>query len=165
MPHELLRTSEWRNGRTSRAADGSTLPRGGAPYTPPEGRLLERIQPRSPASPGTPFSDAVTEAISYGLHHDARAQRPVMTERDIAERLRQLCSLADRLKMPSHRHSAESFMIDRDEIRDGLRRFHRELTGRWPDQDAGGPPRRAPVQVPTAVLRHRERTRAAAKTA
>ena len=40
-----------------------------------------------------------------------------MTERDIAERLRQLCSKADRLKMPSHRHSAESFMVDRDEIR------------------------------------------------
>lgn len=83
-----------------------------------------------------------------------------MTERDIAERLRQLCNKADRLKMPSHRHSAESFMVDRDEIRDGLRRFYRELTGHWPDQEASGPPRRAPAPIPAAVLRHRERTKA-----
>ncbi|MCJ2092263.1 MULTISPECIES: hypothetical protein [unclassified Methylobacterium] len=88
-----------------------------------------------------------------------------MTEREIAERLRLLCGQADRLKMPSHRHTAESFMEDRDEIRDGLRRFYRELTGHWPDQEGGGPPRRAPAPVPAAVLRHRERLRATAKTA
>ena len=88
-----------------------------------------------------------------------------MTEREIAERLRQLCTKADRLKMPSHRHSAESFMVDRDEIRDGLRRFYRELTGHWPDQEASGPLRRAPLPVPAAVLRHRERLRSIAKTA
>lgn len=88
-----------------------------------------------------------------------------MTEREIAERLRLLCGQADRLKMPSHRHTAESFMVDRDEIRDGLRRFYRELTGRWPDQEASGPPRRAQLPVPAAVLRHRERVRSAAKTA
>ena len=84
-----------------------------------------------------------------------------MTEREIAERLRLLCGQADRLKMPSHRHTAESFMEDRDEIRDGLRRFYRELTGHWPDQDTGGPPRRVAPPVPAAVLRHRERIKLA----
>ncbi|MGU3667984.1 hypothetical protein ACLBX9_27675 [Methylobacterium sp. A49B] len=88
-----------------------------------------------------------------------------MTEREIAERLRLLCTQADRLKMPSHRHSAESFMVDRDEIRDGLRRFYRELTGHWPGQEPSGPPRRAPAPIPAAVLRHRERVRSAAKSA
>ena len=86
-----------------------------------------------------------------------------MTERDIVQRLHGLCLLADRLRAPSHRHTQEDYVADRDEIRDRVRRFYRDLTGNWPghEADAGGPERRARPPVPTAVLRHRERTRIA----
>ena len=40
-----------------------------------------------------------------------RAQRPVMTERDIVERLHGLCLLADRLRAPSHRHNQEDLSL------------------------------------------------------
>ncbi|MCJ2086965.1 hypothetical protein MKK88_13335 [Methylobacterium sp. E-005] len=88
-----------------------------------------------------------------------------MTERDIVERLHGLCLLADRLRAPSHRHTQEDYVADRDEFRDHARRFYRDLTGNWPDHEAGSPPaRRAQLPVPAAVLRHRERVRNAAKT-
>ena len=90
-----------------------------------------------------------------------RAQRPVMTERDIVERLHGLCLLADRLRAPSHRHNQEDYVADRDELRDHARRFYRDLTGHWPAHEAGSQPvRRATLPVPAAVLRHRERTKA-----
>ncbi|MDH2313125.1 hypothetical protein [Methylobacterium brachiatum] len=86
-----------------------------------------------------------------------------MTERDIVQRLHALCLMADRHRAPSHRHTAEDFVAQRDEIRDGLRRCYRELTGNWPghEADAAGPERRQRPPVPTAILRHRERTKAA----
>ena len=86
-----------------------------------------------------------------------------MTERDIVERLHGLCLLADRLRAPSHRHTAEDYVADRDEIRDHVRRLYRDLTGTWPghEADTAGPERRPRPPVPTAVLRHRERTKAA----
>lgn len=87
-----------------------------------------------------------------------------MTERDIVERLHGLCLLADRLRAPGHRHTPEDYVADRDEIRDHARRFYRDLTGSWPGHEAGGaagPERRPRPPVPAAVLRHRERTKAA----
>ncbi|MBP2494688.1 outer membrane protein TolC [Methylobacterium sp. PvP062] len=86
-----------------------------------------------------------------------------MTERDIVERLHGLCLLADRLRAPGHRHTPEDYVADRDEIRDHARRFYRDLTGSWPGHEAGssGPERRPHPPVPAAVLRHRERTKAA----
>lgn len=83
-----------------------------------------------------------------------------MTERDIVERLHGLCLLADRLRAPSHRHTQEDYVADRDEIRDHARRFYRDLTGSWPGHEPG-PARRVRPTDPTAVLRHRERTRTA----
>ena len=86
-----------------------------------------------------------------------------MTERDLAQRLHGLCLLADKLRAPGHRHTAEDYVADRDEIRDQARRLYRDLTGAWPDHEAGatGPERRPRPPVPAAVLRHRERVRAA----
>lgn len=89
-----------------------------------------------------------------------------MTERDIVERLHGLCLLADRLRAPSHRHTQEDFVADRDELRHHARRFYKDLTGSWPAHEAGPQPvRRTPPPVPAAVLRHRERMRSTAKTA
>jgi len=81
-----------------------------------------------------------------------------VTERDIVERLHGLC-----LRAPSHRHTQEDYVADRDELRDHARRFYKELTGNWPGHEAGasGPERRPRPAVPTAILRHRERVRAA----
>lgn len=86
-----------------------------------------------------------------------------MTEREIVERLHGLCLLADRLRAPGHRHTPEDYVADRDEIRDHVRRFYKDLTGSWPGHEAGtsGPERRPRPPVPAAVLRHRERTKAA----
>ena len=86
-----------------------------------------------------------------------------MNAREIAERLHALCLMADRHRAPTHRHTAEDYVAQRDEIRDGLRRCYRDLTGTWPGHEAGtaGPAPRTTPPVPTAVLRHRERVRAA----
>lgn len=84
-----------------------------------------------------------------------------MTEQQLAERVLELCRSADRLRMPDHRHTAESFLADRDHHRDGVRRLYRDLTGAWPDQGDAGPPRRVKPPVPAAVLRHRARLQAA----
>ena len=82
-----------------------------------------------------------------------------MTERELAERLHRLCCMADRLRAPGHRHTAESYVIDRDEIRDGLRRFYRDLTGHWPSAEAAdpAPATRPMLPTPSAILRHRAR--------
>ncbi len=90
-----------------------------------------------------------------------------MTEQDLAQRLHALCQMADRHRAPSHRHTAEDYLAQRDEIRDGLRRCYHALTGCWPGHEgsAAGPERRPRPAVPTAVLRHRERIRIAAKPA
>ena len=84
-----------------------------------------------------------------------------MTEQQLTDRVLELCRSADRLRMPDHRHTAESFLAERDDHRDGVRRLYRDLTGAWPDQGDAGPPRRAKLPVPAAILRHRERVRAA----
>jgi outer membrane protein TolC len=88
-----------------------------------------------------------------------------VTERDIVERLHGLCLLADRLRAPSHRHTPEDYVAERDELRDHARRFYRDLTGSWPGHEAGasGQERRPRPPVPAAVLRHRERVRSAAR--
>ncbi|MCJ2102432.1 hypothetical protein [Methylobacterium sp. E-046] len=86
-----------------------------------------------------------------------------MTERQLIERLHGLCLLADRLRAPSHRHTPEAYVADRDEIRDHARRLYKDLTGSWPghEADQAGPARHVRPPDPTALLRHRERTRAA----
>ncbi len=84
-----------------------------------------------------------------------------MTEREIADRLLGVCRLADRLRPPGHRHTAEDYVAERDEIRDQARRLYKDITGSWPSHDAsGGPARRAAPPIPAAVLRHRERVKA-----
>lgn len=89
-----------------------------------------------------------------------------MTERQLIERLHGLCLMADRLRAPGHRHTPESYVADRDEIRDHVRRLYRDLTGNWPGPQAdAAPQRRAQLPIPTAVLRQRERVRGATKTA
>jgi len=82
-----------------------------------------------------------------------------VTEREIADRLLGVCRLADRLRPPGHRNTAEDYVAERDEIRDQARRLYKDITGTWPSHDAGGPPHRAAPQVPAAVLRHRERVK------
>ena len=79
-----------------------------------------------------------------------------MTERELAERLHRLCCMADRLRAPGHRHTAESYVIDRDEIRDGLRRLYRDQTGHWPSPEGTdpAPAPRAALPIPSAILRH-----------
>jgi hypothetical protein len=85
-----------------------------------------------------------------------------MTEREIADRLLAICSSADRMRPPSHRHSAEDYVAERDEIRDRARRLYKDLTGSWPSNGVShGPERRPRPPAPAAVLRHQERLRAA----
>lgn len=91
-----------------------------------------------------------------------------MTEPELAKRLHELCGLGDRLRAPDHRHTVEAFLISRDELRNGLRRLFRDVTGAWPTAELVGaaPPRRPAPIVPAAVLRNRERQqRARARTA
>lgn len=53
-----------------------------------------------------------------------------MTDRETAERVHGLALLADKLRLPGHRRTAEQCMEEQDEIRAGLRRLYRDLTGR-----------------------------------
>ncbi len=85
-----------------------------------------------------------------------------MTDREVAERLAALAGLADKLRMPGHRRTAEECMAAQDEVRSGLRGLYRELTG----QDLPRDPRpahdtaslrHAGLQVPTALIRDRAR--------
>lgn len=91
-----------------------------------------------------------------------------VTDRDIERRLHGLCLLADRYRQPGPRRTTETCMIEFEAIRDGARRLYRDLTGSWPHHDDGGngpPVRAAGLPVPSALLRHRERSRNAAKRA
>lgn len=45
----------------------------------------------------------------------------------LRDRLDELCQAADRLRLPSHRYTAEQAMVAHDEIRSGLRRLRRDL--------------------------------------
>lgn len=56
-----------------------------------------------------------------------------MTDRETDERLLALCDLADRLRLPSHRLTAEQVYGAQQELRDGLRRFYRDRTGAFPE--------------------------------
>lgn len=73
-----------------------------------------------------------------------------MTLRDMAERVAELRTLADRIRMPDHRFTAESFMIAREELRTALYRFDRDLCGQ----------RRERPAAPAAIARHQDRRRA-----
>ncbi|MGU3665833.1 hypothetical protein ACLBX9_16765 [Methylobacterium sp. A49B] len=74
-----------------------------------------------------------------------------MTQRDMAERVAELRTLADRIRMPDHRFTAEHFMIARDELRTALYRFDRDMCGQ----------RRERPPAPSAIARHQDRRRAA----
>lgn len=52
-----------------------------------------------------------------------------MTDRERAEQVHDLLRQADRLRVPGHRHTVETFLGDIGEIRVGLRRLYRELAG------------------------------------
>ena len=57
----------------------------------------------------------------------SRARAPAIDRRALLERVDALCSAADRLRLPTHRFTAEQAMIAQDELRAGLRRLRREL--------------------------------------
>ena len=51
------------------------------------------------------------------------------TDREQAERVADLLRQADRLRVPGHRYTVEQCMQTQDELRAGLRRLYRDLTG------------------------------------
>jgi hypothetical protein len=51
------------------------------------------------------------------------------TDREQAERVADLLRQADRLRVPGHRHTVETSLCQIDELRAGLRRLYRDLTG------------------------------------
>lgn len=53
----------------------------------------------------------------------------MMTDRERAEQVADLLRMADRLRVPGHRHTVDMVIEAQDEIRAGLRRLHRDLTG------------------------------------
>jgi len=67
----------------------------------------------------------------------------MMTDREHAERVADLLRLADRLRVPGHRHTVETFLGEIGEIRAGLRRLHRDLTGAELPREAA--PRRSVI--------------------
>lgn len=67
----------------------------------------------------------------------------MMTDRQHAERVADLLRKADRLRVPGHRHTVETFLGEIGEIREGLRRLHRDLTGAELPREAA--PRRSVV--------------------
>ena len=68
----------------------------------------------------------------------------------MAERVAELRTLADRIRMPDHRFTAEHFMIAREELRTALYRFDRDMCS----------PRRDKSPAPAAIARHQDRRRA-----
>lgn len=58
-----------------------------------------------------------------------------MTDREAAERVQDLFRMADRLRVPGHRHSVETFLGDLGELRVGLARLHRDLAGTGPTRE------------------------------
>lgn len=90
-----------------------------------------------------------------------------LTEREIAERVRALIGDADKLRMPGHRRTAETCMAEQDEVRSGLRRLYRDLTGQDVPREVKSGHRAQSLRqaggfVPAAVLRDRERRAARA---
>lgn len=90
-----------------------------------------------------------------------------LTERQTAERVRALIGLADQLRVPGHRRTAESCMAAQDEVRAGLRDLYKDLTGEAvPREERGGRRehslRQAGGFTPAAILRDRERRAARA---
>lgn len=88
-----------------------------------------------------------------------------LTEREIADRLLTLIGDADKLRMPSHRRTAETCMAEQDEVRSGLRRLYRDLTGEDAPRSFAGRSdaaslRQAGAFVPAALIRHQARLRA-----
>lgn len=66
-----------------------------------------------------------------------------MTDREQAERVNDLFRMADRLRVPGHRHTVEAFLGDLGELRVGLRRLYRDMTGAEPPREPA--PRRSMV--------------------
>ncbi|KQT88915.1 hypothetical protein [Methylobacterium sp. Leaf466] len=52
-----------------------------------------------------------------------------MTDRERAEQVHDLLRQADRLRVPGHRHTVETFLGEIGDLRLGLRRLYRDLTG------------------------------------
>ncbi|MGX7707993.1 hypothetical protein [Methylobacterium sp. Gmos1] len=52
-----------------------------------------------------------------------------MNDRETAERVSDLLSQARRLRAPGHRHTAEHFLGQVDDLQRGLALLHRDLTG------------------------------------
>jgi poly-gamma-glutamate capsule biosynthesis protein CapA/YwtB (metallophosphatase superfamily) len=67
----------------------------------------------------------------------------MMTDRERAEQVAALLRMADRLRVPGHRHTVDMVIEAQDEIRAGLRRLHRDLTGAELPREAA--PRRSVV--------------------
>lgn len=94
-----------------------------------------------------------------------------MTDRETAERVHDLHRLADRLRVPGHRHTVEAFLCEMSELRVGLARLHRDLTGADPIRE---PISKRPsvlafpagaIPGTRAVVQHRGRFRRASSAA
>ncbi|MCJ2112963.1 hypothetical protein MKK64_17420 [Methylobacterium sp. E-025] len=89
-----------------------------------------------------------------------------MTDRETAERVDDLFRIADRLRVPGHRHTVEAFLGELGELRIGLSRLHRDLTGADPARTftAKRPSVAAfpagAIAGTRAVVQHRSRPRA-----
>jgi len=87
-----------------------------------------------------------------------------VTDSAVAERLAALALLADKLRVPSHRLTAEQCMEAQDEVRAGLRRLYKDLTGtELPREGHGGHTVQSLGQAgrcrPVVLVRDRARTR------
>lgn len=85
-----------------------------------------------------------------------------MTHSDVSERVAALVGLADNLRMPGHRRTAEECMAAQDEVRSGLRELYRQLTGRDLPRSVrsahdSASLRHTGLQVPAALIRDRAR--------
>ncbi|GEP07921.1 hypothetical protein [Methylobacterium oxalidis] len=94
-----------------------------------------------------------------------------MTQREQAEQVHDLFRLADRLRVPGHRNNVETFLGDLGELRVGLRRLYRDMTGAEPARErtskrpsiAAFPA--GPIAGTRAVVQHRGRPRRLAASA
>ena len=86
-----------------------------------------------------------------------------MTDREQAERVHGLLRMADRLRVPGHRHTVEAFLGEMGELRLGLRQLYRDMTGAEPARErtskrpsiAAFPA--GPIAGTRAVVQHRGR--------
>ncbi|MBB2962880.1 hypothetical protein [Methylobacterium sp. R2-1] len=74
--------------------------------------------------------------------------------------------MADRLRVPGHRHTVETFLGEIGELRIGLRRLYRDLTGAEPPRDLARKPcatvfPAGSIAGTRAVVQHRNRARRA----